>query len=87
MGLTGQQPTFARCAFAQACALKLQSVFRGHRGRADGFRLIRRTRAALRLGAVYRGHLERARLRQSLAEEYAALQVRPPSQRFERDLL
>ena len=59
----------------QACALKLQSVFRGHQGRIGGFRLIRQTRSALRLQATYRGHLERARLRQSLAEEYAAVQV------------
>jgi hypothetical protein len=59
----------------QACALKLQSVYRGHLGRANGFRVIRQTRAALRLQSTYRGHLERARLRQSLAEEYAAVQI------------
>jgi hypothetical protein len=59
----------------QACALKLQSVYRGHLGRAYGFRIIRQTRAALRLQATYRGHLDRSRLRQSLAEEYAAVQI------------
>ena len=58
-----------------ACALKLQATFRGHRGRLQGFRRIRNTRAALRLQSCYRGHLERARLRQSLAEEYAAVQL------------
>jgi hypothetical protein len=59
----------------QACALKLQSVYRGHLGRGYGFRIIRQTRAALRLQATYRGHLDRSRLRQSLAEEYAAVQI------------